>query len=116
MKPVKCNNCGWTGDIEDGDAFRDFWSRYDLLLEQPGALCPACDCPKCGEFAYLVKEQPDEEREFIEAATIMYGGGDDIQFDELCKVSVGEGGAYVQGWMWVSDDDVALTLGKEPNP
>jgi len=35
-----------------------------------------------------------------------------LEFDDDARVSVSsEGGAYVQGWMWVSDEDAEVERG-----
>ena len=46
-----CDNCEWTGTIEEDEELRDFWSRV-----QPGDTVPAGDCPECGAFAFLCDE------------------------------------------------------------
>ena len=42
----RCENCNWTGDIEETNPVDDFWERV-----QPGEIMPAGECPKCRYLA-----------------------------------------------------------------
>jgi len=44
-----CDDCGWTGALEETQPIRDFWSRVE-----PGGIMPAGECPRCGVLAYLL--------------------------------------------------------------
>lgn len=50
-RPVRCQNCGWTGTEDQTLELRDFWSRIE-----PGDVMPAGDCPACGSAAMLENE------------------------------------------------------------
>jgi len=45
------------------------------------------------------------------AASKHWGHEDDIDFDHNALVSEGEGGAYVQAWLWVPDDRISEDQG-----
>lgn len=44
-----CDDCGWTGALEETQPIYDFWSRVE-----PGGIMPAGECPRCGVLAYLL--------------------------------------------------------------
>ena len=44
--------------------------------------------------------------QYRRAASEHWGHDDDIDFDHNALVSKGEGGAYVQAWLWVPDDRI----------
>jgi hypothetical protein len=51
---VSCDNCEWSGKLEE---LRDppencLWERLD-----PGSEVPAGECPACGAFAYLIRDE-----------------------------------------------------------
>lgn len=47
--------------------------------------------------------------EYIDAAKDVFESqSDDIEIDNDAEVSVSDGGAWVQAWVFVSDDDVTL--------
>ena len=50
-RPVRCQNCDWTGTEDQTNELRDFWSRIE-----PGDVMPAGDCPACGSAAMLENE------------------------------------------------------------
>jgi len=54
---VHCDNCTWTGSIDDVVYPQDLFERLT-----PGAEVPAGECPKCGALAYLVKPEPEPIR------------------------------------------------------
>ena len=47
---VKCQGCGWTGDVDALDPIRDVWSRVE-----PGDVMPHGDCPECGSSCHELK-------------------------------------------------------------
>ena len=51
MATYQCDNCEWTGKIEEMDECRDVWSRVE-----PGDRMGFGDCPECGAFCF-----PEEE-------------------------------------------------------
>lgn len=60
--------------------------------------------------AYVERWQSDKDRRYIRVARNQNG---DLEFDDHACVSKGsDNGAYVQAWIWVSDDD----LEPEPGP
>jgi hypothetical protein len=50
---------------------------------------------------------PAEEDRYRDAATELWSK-DSLQIDEDSTVSVGEGGAWVQAWVWVDDRQAGL--------
>ena len=47
-RPVKCDDCEWTGLGRELNAVIDIQERID-----PGAEVPAGECPKCSALAYV---------------------------------------------------------------
>jgi len=56
-----------------------------------------------------------ERRELIDMARAMYQEND-IEIDDDAKISVAEGGAWVQAWVWIPEEELALvgTIGAPP--
>ena len=79
MTQVKCDNCGWAGDVSETEEYRDFWSRVDV-----GGEVPAGDCPKCGAFAYLVKPATVPPTDLLTAVKSMQGWAKN--FSELLSI------------------------------
>jgi hypothetical protein len=51
----------------------------------------------------------DEERKSIYRATAQTKlANDDLEFDDNATVSLSDGGAWVQAWVWVYDDVAGL--------
>lgn len=52
LKHCQCDNCGWSGSMDDLRAQLD---EVECGLERldPGSVVPAGECPKCGAFAYI---------------------------------------------------------------
>ena len=50
------------------------------------------------------------DAQYIDAARAGYAAGsdDDIEIDDNPTVSRGEGGAFVQAWVWVADGEIEL--------
>ena len=50
IETATCQDCGWTGPVEDTKELRNVWDRV-----QPGDVMPAGDCPEegCGGAAML---------------------------------------------------------------
>lgn len=44
---VECQNCGWRGDISQGEECRRLLDRVE-----PGDRMPYCDCPHCGASCF----------------------------------------------------------------
>lgn len=49
-RAVECDNCTWTGTVDDTEYVRDIHSRVE-----PGGEMPAGECPECGSLCYLVE-------------------------------------------------------------
>ena len=47
-RPVRCQNCDWTGTEDQTHELRDIWSRVE-----PGDVMPAGECPECDSAAML---------------------------------------------------------------
>jgi hypothetical protein len=58
-KPCECANCAWSG-YESGLGKSLFEIHHLASRLSPGEETPAGECPECGAFAYLVKEEKDE--------------------------------------------------------
>jgi hypothetical protein len=50
MTKVECNNCEWTGGVDELDECADLLQRLE-----PGDIFPMGDCPKCGAFCHPVR-------------------------------------------------------------
>lgn len=61
-----------------------------------------------------IKKETVKEKIYRAAARIFYERDGEIEIDDNAAVSIGsDNGAYVQAWIWVSDDDVdAIINGK----
>ena len=42
---------------------------------------------------------------YIQRADALYGDDGEIEIDDDAAVSMSEDGAYVQGWLWVADEE-----------
>lgn len=47
--PVQCDNCDWSGRLDQLGIIKDAHERLD-----PGSEMPAGECPECGALAYLI--------------------------------------------------------------
>lgn len=50
---VSCDNCDWSGDIDDLKPIKDIYQRV-----APGEVMPAGECPECGCLAHV--EETDD--------------------------------------------------------
>lgn len=61
MKPIHCDNCEWTGDL-DGEDYVVLGHVEDLEIRlEPGGEVPAGECPDCGALVYLGPQPKEEE-------------------------------------------------------
>ena len=58
IETATCQDCGWTGPVEDTNELRNVWDRV-----RPGDVMPAGDCPVegCGGAAMLDEEHKSED-------------------------------------------------------
>ena len=58
IQTATCQDCGWTGPVEDTKEFRHLYERV-----HPGDVMPAGDCPEegCGGAAMLDEEHNGED-------------------------------------------------------
>jgi len=75
-----CDDCGWTGALEETQPIRDFWSRVE-----PGGIMPAGECPRCGVLAYLLT-RPNRVAVMVESGLVQAVAAD--RPDELRVVVV----------------------------
>ena len=55
-----------------------------------------------------LSENEDDSAKFIAAANELYAS-DELEFDDTPVVSIGVGGAFVQCWRWVTNEDAGLS-------
>jgi len=71
-RPVKCADCGWTGNDEDENVkglryCADLGERLD-----PGCTVPAGECVECGAFVYYTDQKSREQwRDLADDAVVM---------------------------------------------
>lgn len=59
-------------------------------------------------------EDPENAQLYRSAIDDKLGRDGEIEFDDDAVVSKGDdAGAYVQGWLWISDEDAGIEEGKE---
>ena len=95
-------------------------SSVDVVPVRVAELIAAIDAPRSATAAAVlppgtrVAEESaraqlhhDREKLVIEAARGMYttAGVDEIRVDDDAKLTIGAGGVWVQGWLWVGDED-----------
>ena len=57
----------------------------------------------------------DADEKYRTAARTQYGNGDDVEIDRDATVSIGDDpGAFVQAWLWVTDDDAGIETDDTP--
>lgn len=49
-----------------------------------------------------------EDDPYVQRARSLIAGGDDIEIDDATTTSVGEDGAWVLSWLWVSNDEAGV--------
>ena len=90
MKEAMNSGRGWTCP--------DCGRQYE---DMTGGPCPSDDCPSHDKIA---DNRPRATPDQIDEARKMYaeGSDDDIEIDDDALVSEGEGGTWVQAWVWVA--------------
>lgn len=61
-----------------------------------------------GEQLAATVDGDEDKAKFIAAANDLYAS-DELEFDEKPVVSIGDGGAFVQCWRWVTNEQAGLT-------
>jgi hypothetical protein len=96
-----CGNCAFeTPDPDILVPAKDLYQRVS-----PGESLPAGECPECGCLVHALSTESRASAELIERARARYAmpSDDDIEVDDDARISEGEGGTWVQAWVWVPD-------------
>ena len=80
----------------------------EILLKEAGLIAATPTLEELNEEA-AVSGEGGEESPYVVAARERYANGsdNDIEIDSDAQISEGNGGAFVQGWVWVPDEDLA---------
>lgn len=94
-----CGNCAF--ETLDPDVLVPAKHLYQRV--SPGEPLPAGECPRCGCLVHALSAECRASAELIERARARYAvpSDDDIEVDDDARISEGEGGAWVQAWVWV---------------
>lgn len=80
-------------------------NEIDTIIAAIEDSCPAMGEPLCDALGLIEKAKADRaDPALIEAAREAYGS-EDIEIDDMAGASPGEGGTWVQAWVWIADED-----------